>query len=88
MQIDHAPSFTPDELPTASRLLAARAKRLGIDPGLLLRAAIRDLVFDEAGRPDELTADAAERAEHRADAAQVAREEAAALAAAELQGAE
>ena len=90
MNINHAPSFTADELTIATRIFAARAKRLDIDPGLLLRAAIRDLVFDEAGRPDELTVESTERAEHHADAAQTAREEAAAaaLAAAELHGAE
>ena len=82
MNINHAPSFTADELTIATRIFAARAKRLDIDPGLLLRAAIRDLVFDESGRPDELTTDAAERAERMADAAQMARDEAATAAAA------
>ena len=82
MNINHAPSFTTDELTLATRIFAARAKRLDVAPGLLLRAAIRDLVFDEAGRPDELTADAAERAERMADAAQMARDQAATAAAA------
>lgn len=82
MNINHAPSFTTDELTLATRIFAARAKRLDVAPGMLLRAAIRDLVFDEAGRPNELTVESAERAEHRADAAQMARDQAAAAAAA------
>lgn len=73
MHIDLTPCFTADELPLATRLLAARATRLGVDPGLLLRAAIRDLVFDEAGRPAELTVSVVESAETRSAAAQIAR---------------
>ena len=73
MNIDHATSFTAEELPLAARLLAARAKRHGVEPGDLLRAAVRDLVFDEAGRPDELTEASAAAAEVRADAAASAR---------------
>lgn len=74
MKIDLTPCFTPEELPFAERLLATRSKRLDIAPGLALRAAIRDLVFDEAGRPDELTVSVVESAETRADAAQLARD--------------
>lgn len=74
MHTDLTPCFTADELPLATRLLATRATRLGVEPGLLLRAAIRDLVFDEAGRPAELTVSVVESAETRADAAQLVRD--------------
>lgn len=88
MHTDLTPCFTTDELLLATRLFAARAKRLDVAPGLLLRAAIRDLVFDEAARPNELTLGAVEAAEFRADAAQLARDRAAAAAAAAAEAAE
>lgn len=66
MQIDLTPCFTPEELPLATRLIASRSKRLAIESGLLLRAYIRDLVFDEAGRSTlDLTEEAVAAAESR-----------------------
>lgn len=73
MHIDLTPCFTADELPLAERLLAARAKRLDIAPGLLLRHAIRSHVFAEALDPGELTISVTEAAETRAAAAELAR---------------
>ena len=74
MQIDTAPAFSEAELPLADRLLAARALRLGVAPGDILRPALRDIAFDEAGRPDELSEAYVAAAEARAAAAAKARE--------------
>lgn len=82
MQPDLTPCFDAEELPLATRLIEARALRLGVSAGCLFRAAARDIAFDEAARPSELTLAAVESAEARALAAKEARDQAAADAAA------
>lgn len=74
MTVDLSPCFTADELPLATRLLAARAQRLNAEAGAFFRAAARDIVFDEAGRgTPELTEAVVAAAEVRAAEAVTAR---------------
>lgn len=78
MQIDITACFTADQLDHASRLIAARAKRLGITTGELLTTQLHEIVMDEAGvrRYDVIDESLTASAEARADAAALAREEA------------
>lgn len=66
MQIDITPCFSADELDMASRLITARASRLGVEPGALLTTQLREMVMDEAGVRWALTEEATAAAESRA----------------------
>lgn len=73
--LDYTSAFSDTQLPYAVRLIAARCTRLNIDTGELLRAALVDAVYDEAGRPTtELTEELVAAAETAAAAAKAARE--------------
>ena len=81
MQLDFTAAFDADEIPLAERAIAARALRLGTTTEMLLgslcRPYLRDIAFDETGRPAELTPLNVEAAERRADLAAYQRETAA-----------
>lgn len=78
MQIDITDCFTAYQLDRAARLIAARAKRLGITTGELLTTQLHEIVMDEAGVrwTSGITEDVTASAEARADAAALARDEA------------
>jgi hypothetical protein len=74
MQIDITTCFAANQLDHASRLITARANRLGITTGQLLTTQLHEMVADEAGVrwTSGITEEVTAAAEARADAVSLA----------------
>ena len=72
MQIDITTCFPVDQYSAATRLIESRAKRLGVEPGVLLTTQLLEMVADEAGVrwPSAITEEVTAAAEDRADKAE------------------